>query len=148
MLIGLTFYFLLLIASAKRQRVSVNCLTSLSSPYGCCQFVSFLPLMVSLLVLVIITNELQFELSLIKWTNDVYDVSCMTLVVNVRFSITSVFSLMRCMTSVFGMTCVCMTYIVLFCAKRCTADWPFVVSKVYLAECLYFSSSSIWPNVW
>ena len=118
MLIGLTFHFLLLIAFAKRQCVSVNCLTSLSSSYGCCPFVSFLPLMISCYlrclcwVLVIITNELQFELSLIRWTNDVYDVSCMTLDDNVRFSITSVFSLMRCMTSVIGMT-----YIVLSCAK-------------------------------
>ena len=68
-------------------------------------------------VLVIITNELQFQLTLIRWTYDVYDVSCMTLDDNVRFSITSVFLLMRCMTSVIGMT-----YIVLFCAKRCTAD--------------------------
>ena len=78
-------------------------------------------------VLVIITNELQFQLSLIRRANGVYDVCCKTLVVNVRFfnnvrfSITSVFSLMTCMTSVFVMTCVCLTYIVLFCAKRCTA---------------------------
>ena len=64
-------------------------------------------------VLVIISNELQFQLSLIRWTNHVYDVSCMTLDDNVRFSITSVFSLMRCMTSVIGMT-----YIVLVLCKK------------------------------
>ena len=50
---------------------------------------------------------------------------------------------MRCMTSVFGMTYICMTYIVLFCAIELHSGLTVRNVEGLLAECLCLVSSSI-----
>ena len=71
-----------------------------------------------------------------SFTNDVYDI-CLIASVS---SLMSVFSLMRCMTSVFGMTCICMTYIVRFCAINVHSRLTVHNIEGLLAECLCLMS--------